>query len=352
MKAPARCEGCGHSSRHTRQLDGEVPEYQACCEKWFCAACREQRGCTGVGDHTPLPNAAIAFDGVPLNDGIYSPMALSETVYHSDLTSLSSSGARALTNGTPEQFDYDRKNKPKTKRHYDFGHAAHKMVLGQGAELGILDPAVHGLTADGKPSQKPTATGMWKAAEAALRDQGKTVITKEQLKQAQVMAGKVFAHPLAAKLLAQGRAEHSIYWHDDPTGARLRIRFDWLTELGRPICCDYKTAVSASKNHFRKAVFDYGYHQQQAFYEDGLAEIGLEDVGFLFIVQQKDPPHAVGLYTIDPDDVERGRQLNRRAIEVFAECSRTGNWPGIPPIIQQVSAKPWEIAATEELLAQ
>ena len=133
------------------------------------------------------------------------------------------------------------------------------------------------------------------------------------------MAGRVFQHRVAGRLLSRGQAEHSIYWHDDATGVRLRCRPDFITEgLGRTICIDYKTATSANPRQFQRAVQDYGYHCQQAFYEDGLAEIGLTDVGFLFVVQSKTAPFTVSVCQIEPADVELGRRQNRAAIERFA----------------------------------
>lgn len=354
MKAPAKCEGCGYSASRTRQKPGETPEYQACCQKWFCEACREQRSCTGRGDHTPLPNQGdLLGGGVPPNDGIYSAMAVSELTYHSDLESLSSSGARDLMKDTPAQFHFNRHEPRDPKPQYDFGHAAHKMVLGAGGKIAVLDPAIHGLTKDGERSKVPAATAMWKAADAAARAQGKIVVTREQMDVAQRMAGKVFQHPLAKKLLTGGQAEHSIYWHDDTTGVRLRMRFDYLVQLpnGRWICIDYKTALSADPEYFAKAVFEYGYHCQEAWYRDGLAEIGITDVGFVFIVQQKKPPHQVSVCGIIPEHVDLGRQVNRKAIDLFAECSKADLWPSYEPTVHQIAMPGWAVKQTEQLLS-
>lgn len=348
---PAKCQLCGFSSRHTRQQPGEKLEYRACCHAWMCAACREARGCTGHSDEAVIPGArSDQPPGVPPNDGIYSRVP--EEVYHGDPTSLSSSGARTLVNTTAEQFYYELHQPPKPKPQYDFGHAAHKMVLGEGGQIKVLDPAVHGLKEDGKPSLKPTATAMWKKAEAKARAEGKAVITKEQMKTAQLMAGRVFEHPLAAKLMARGSAEMSGYWHDDETKVRLRFRADWITDgLPRTICVDYKSAISANPRHFERSVFDYGYHQQQAWYEDGLAEMGITDVGFLFIVQQKTQPFSVSVCQIKPEHVELGRQLNRKAVRLFAECESTGVWPGFEPVIHEVGLSNWQVARTEERIS-
>jgi len=69
---------------------------------------------------------------------------------------------------------------------------------------------------------------------------------------------------------------------------------------GRPIIVDYKTAASANPRRFAKSVAEYGYHQQAAWYIDGLEQItGAADAAFLFVVQQKDPPWLVSVCQLD-----------------------------------------------------
>lgn len=350
---PGRCQNCGYSTRYSRQLPNEQPEYCVNHQAWLCAGCRELRGCADAKHRIESTPVRTDFQkSIPPNDGIYQ---IPDTVYHSDLESLSSSGARALLSMTPEEFDYQRREPSKPKKHFDFGHAAHKMVLGEGAELAVLDPKKHGLTKDGKVSSKPASTSMWQETEAKFREQGKTVITKAQMDEAQRMAGQVFAHRAAARILtaADGMAERSIYWHDDDTGVRRRIRPDYLVTEGfsRPICIDYKSAKSASRKAFEHSVREYGYHMQQAYYEDGLAELGLEGVGFLFVVQSKDPPYTVAVYPLDPEIVELGRRQNRQAIELFKRCTDTGVWPGYDGIQDPIGMGSWAVKQIEESLS-
>lgn len=346
---PLKCGNCGFAQRHSKQLPGEIPAFCKTHEAWFCAACRIHLKCEQLGHEIVDTAPARAYaGGVPPNDGIYSNVA--EDVYHGDLGSLSSSGARALLSTTPEEFDWNRRNDRGVNRNFDYGHVTHKMVLGKGNALALLDPKVCGHTADGKVAKQPQSTAEWKAAEAHARKLGKIPVPKWDMEKAQTMAGRVFQHRVAGRLLSKGSAEHSIYWHDDATGIRLRCRPDFITEgLGRPICVDYKTATSANPRQFQRAVQDYGYHCQQAFYEDGLAEIGLTDVGFLFVVQSKTAPFTVSVCSIDPADVELGRRQNRAAIDLYARCTESGRWPGYEGI-QQVSLAGWATKAIEESL--
>lgn len=253
---------------------------------------------------------------IPEADGIYS--RISDVEYHQDHESLSSSGARTLTQLTPEEFHANRLEPPNPKPQYDFGHVCHKMVLGEGSQIVRVDA-------------RDWRTNVAKEAREKAWAAGKVPVLKATIDTAQRMAGKVFEHRLAAKLLEAGAAELSGYWHDDETGVRLRCRPDWLPEYrgGRPIIVEYKSAASANPRRFSKSAGDYGYHQQAAWTIDGLAECAdVDDAAFLFIVQQKDSPFLVSVVQIDPEDVELGRRQNRAAIRLYADCVEAGRWPG------------------------
>jgi hypothetical protein len=194
----------------------------------------------------------------------------------------------------------------------------------------MLDPAKHGITKDGKQSNSPASCGLWIATAQKARNEGKIPLAKAEIQKAQRMAGNVFGNPLAAKLLAEGTPEVSIYWHDDQTGVRCRARPDYLPDRpGRMICVDYKTAKSANPLAFERAAADYGYHQQAAWYLDALREAEIDDdAAFLFIVQEKVAPYLMSLVQLDPEAIELGRRQNRRALETFAKCRDEKVWPG------------------------
>ena len=337
---PEKCQTCGFSSRHTAQKPGEVLEYQACCHAWMCAACREVRGCTGESDlpDSPLVKKRPAGGQAPANDGIYS--GIDERTYHGDRGSLSSSGARTLLNETPAEFIAKVNEPPNPKPQYDFGHGAHKMVLGEGSKLVRVD-------ADD-----------WRTKEAQERRKkawaaGHVPLLKKDIDIAQRMAGKVFENRTAARLLERGQAELSGYWHDDATGVRLRFRPDFLPEIGggRQIIVDYKTAVSADPRHFERKLIDFGYHQQAAWYIDGLRETtGCEDAAFLFIVQQKTAPFLVSLCQLQPEAIELGRRQNRLAIDLYARCTADNSWPGYGDDIYQCGLPAWAAKQIEDQL--
>lgn len=249
---------------------------------------------------------------------------LSNEDYHADKTSLSSSGARKLLPPScPAKFRYEQDNPPAPTKTFDYGNAAHKEVLGRGANLILVDhPA--------------WTTKEAKAEVAAARAQGGIPLKQYEIDMVKAMADAIRRHPLASVLLdpANGMPEQSGFWVDGPSGIRRRVRFDWLPNAtatsGRLIIPDYKTATDASNRVMEKEIEKYGYNCQAAWYEEGAEalDLGDRDVELLLIVQEKKPPYLVNIIGIEFMSREIGRAKNRAAIETFADCTTTGNWPG------------------------
>jgi hypothetical protein len=264
--------------------------------------------------------------------GVYT---MPEEVYHADPVpggSLSCSGAKKLL-ACPARFAWDREHPPAPTAAMELGTAAHKLVLGAGAELAVIE-------AD------DWRTKAAKEAAAAAREAGAVPLLTAEHAQVQAMAAALREHPVAAALFDpdRGDPEQSLFWVDDRTGVWLRSRLDWLPRqpAGRLIIGDYKTAVSASPDGFSRAVLNFSYHQQAAFYTDGAAALGLDgDPAFLFVVQEKTPPYLVAVYELDALATEAGRARNRRAAEMFRDCTEAGIWPGYSAEVEPISLPPW-----------
>ncbi|WP_121701673.1 PD-(D/E)XK nuclease-like domain-containing protein [Streptomyces sp. E5N298] len=247
---------------------------------------------------------------------------LSNEAYHADKTSLSSSGARKLLPpSTPLHFRYEQDNPQPPSKTFDYGNAAHKMVLGNGPELVVIEHDTWN-TKDAK------------AEVAEVRTRGAIPLKQHEIDMVNAMAAAIRQHPLAAALLdpAYGAPEQSGFWIDDPTGIRRRVRFDWLPSIvsGRLIIPDYKTTTDASNEAMQKDIDKYGYNQQADWYEEGARALGLggTDAELLLVAQEKKPPFAVNVIGIEFGSRVIAGAKNRRAIEIFAECTESGYWPG------------------------
>lgn len=264
--------------------------------------------------------------------------------YHADRTSISSSGLRALlAPGCPAQYRYDRDNPQPPKREFDLGHAAHATVLGDGPEIDVLDFDNY----------------LTKAVQQA-RDEahamGVIPLLRHEYEQIEAMEAAIRQHPIAGPLFAPGAgvAERSMYWTDPATGVRCRIRPDWIPhrqDNGRLVVVDLKTARAVDPAALQRAVYEHGYHAQAALYLNGVKALGLtgdQEPAFIFAFQAKTAPYLVHLVELDFPALTLGAARNERALRIYAECERTGNWPGFNNAITYLPLPPWAEKRDEE----
>jgi hypothetical protein len=281
--------------------------------------------------------AAVEVEAPKVVDG------LSAEAYHADTASISSSGLRALLNpGCPAQFKYDRDHPQPPKKEFDLGHAAHLYVLGEGPELEVID----------FPD--------WRKKDAQIqRDEayaaGKVPLLTKDHDMVMEMAEQIRRHPIAGPLFTPGTgvAERSIYWTDPTTGVRCRVRPDWLRG---PIIVDYKTIKDAAPDTISRAIKDRAYHQQDAFYIDGVEAAGLAPDGarFVFVFQSKIAPYLITVRELTQQDRDIGRARNERALRIYADCLARDEWPdwtGPVTEIPQIGMPTWDtIRQAEEYL--
>jgi hypothetical protein len=265
---------------------------------------------------------------------------------------LSYSGAKGLLPPrSPAHYRYEQTHPRPPKRAYDLGHAAHRRVLGAGAEL---------VTVEGTYGPKSKRAGeAWsdyidpKAQDArdAIYDSGRVPLLPRELEEIEAMAGAVFAHPLAGRLYTGGHAEVSLFWTDEATGVPMKARLDYLaTRPGLMIAVDLKTTPGAHPVQLPKTVADFSYQIQNAVYLDGMAACGLGPAGFLFVFVEKEPPHAVSVGQLTEQDIDIGRQLAGRAAEIYRDCTASGIWPAYDPGITTINLPPWSRRRNEETI--
>ncbi len=258
-------------------------------------------------------------------------VTMDEAEYHQHDALSSTEARKLLPPSCPAKYRWEKDNGQPHKAVFDLGHAAHTLVLGVGAEFVVVE-ADNWLTKAAKEQKKE--------AYAA----GKTPLLTAELAQVQGMAAALREHPVARALFdpAGGSPEQSIFWTDWESGVECRARLDWLPTLADGMVIpDYKTTASAEPGSVGKSMANFGYHQQGAWYIEAAQTLGVQDVGFVNVYQEKQAPFLV--YVAGPDDhaLKVGRVLNARAREVFAECAATGSWPGYPSEVEQVSLPGW-----------
>lgn len=275
--------------------------------------------------------------------GVYADIP--ELNYHADPCdegSLSHSDAKLLLPpSAPALYKYHREHGRLPKRQFDFGHAAHALVLDVGLDVVVID-ADNYRTKAAQDQQKEAHTA------------GKVPLLRDEWATVQAMAVALRAHPLANALLSTdiGTPEASLFARDPRTGVMLRARLDHLPHPtdGRLIITDYKTTICAEPNAFGRSAATYGYPSQHAWYVDIARALGLaEDVAMVFVAQEKEPPYLVSVVELEPDAIRAGRARNRKAIDTYLQCRTDDHWPGYSDDVELVRVPRWYLYDSEDI---
>lgn len=292
---------------------------------------------------TPIITAAGAYPDIPMADYHRNPHLLPGP-------SLSSSGAKKISSQSPFHYWYDsplNPNRPEedSAPHFNVGKAAHDMLL-MGEDW---RKSYHVLPEGFTSNATQKFAKEIKERDAAIKA-GIPVLRYQDAKVVEEVTKAIGANRDAINALSNGLPEMTLAWQDKETGVWLRARPDWLPNSiinGAPVrvVTDLKfLAQTHCRPHgFSKALFDFGYHQSAAFYDDGIEAIyGQRATNWLFLAVEKDKPHSVSVYELPAQDVERGRFQNRQAIRTFADCLAADKWPSYTSEeIQMVGLPSW-----------
>lgn len=292
-------------------------------------------------DHTP---------GAPVPEGAGPPLAaglhrIAADDYHGDpapAPSLSSSLARTLLTRSPRHawWESPRLNpdwKPVEKPHFDVGRAAHRAVLGAGADFVVIPEGY--LATNGAASTKEA-----KRFIAEAREEGLTPIKPEVGDQVEAMAAAIRGRLSAMGIeFAPARSEITALAEIDDVWCRAMI--DNAPEDPRLPLYDLKTTTDASPDAVIRAIENYGYDVQAAHYLDTWQAATGERRRFRFVFVEKEPPHEVTVAELhdDPED-EADWMLDARskvaeARRIWLECLQAGEWPGFPARVAVLGAR-------------
>ncbi|WP_042408153.1 PD-(D/E)XK nuclease-like domain-containing protein [Streptacidiphilus carbonis] len=272
----------------------------------------------------PLP---LAADREP---GVYDDISIEE--YHADKTSLSTTGAKLLLPPScPAKFRYAQDNPQPPKKTFDIGQAAHSIVLGDGPELALVD-------------HERWDTKEAKFAVREARERGAVPLKRGDFEAVHGMADAIRRHPNVGPMFAAGVAERSVYWRHQETGVLCRARPDWLTETrtGQTAIVDLKSAAAADLESLQKALWNFGYYLQEAWYRSGVrAALGAVDPLFIFVFVEKTPPYVVTPIRLDHEAQRIGAAQRAIALNIYRTCVDEGRWPGYVDDIEILPLPVW-----------
>lgn len=244
--------------------------------------------------------------------GAFYPLIPSETYHRWD--AMSSTLLKKLAT-SPAHLAWERENyKPPTP----------SLIFGDLVHVCVLEPErIRERFAVSEQCCETTGKGARCSRNGSVRRDGKwycsqhdplpgdpmpvRVVSGPDMEAAFTIADNAMKHPAIRELMDRDHENELSGLFDDPTTGELsKIRVDRAV-FQDGFVIDLKTTVDASESGFKRAIINYNYDLQQAFYEDGCETLGKKIDRFFFVALESEPPYCAGLYEIARDDVERAR---------------------------------------------
>lgn len=178
------------------------------------------------------------------------------------------------------------------------------------------------------------------------------VLTRPEHKRILGMQDSAYQNKRFAKLMeAPGRNELSVVSKDPVTGVPVKCRFDrkgdgmWAMDL--------KKCQDARGSEFVKAITNYGYYMQVAFYTAVWEwETGEKLNSFPIAALEEKAPHGLVLHDLDEVALILGRKHFREALDTYARCLDSGIWPGYDEESELTSVTSWAAMELEDEVMQ
>lgn len=233
--------------------------------------------------------------------------------------------------------------KSKTPKHAKYAHenpspSTDEQVIGHAWHTQVLEPDLYHERYTVGPDARRNSNE-WKDAAKDAADMGLEILKPEQHEKVMAMASDIRKSELRA-YITKGRFEVTLVWEDPETGLLCKGRLDYLRE-DPDVITDLKSCVDASLDAFARHCYNFGYHQQAAFYRDGFHLLTGKDAPFVFFACEKSEPYCYAAYECDLGFLEIGRMSYRAALKQYAECVETNVFPGYGDTVQMISLPTW-----------
>lgn len=273
--------------------------------------------------------AKTATNGCP-EPGIYPGVPFDE---YQQWEAVNNSLLRVIIEKSPLHAKEYQENPPEPTPAFFFGSALHTRLLEPGIfpERYIVAPKVDRRTKEGKAK--------WAAFEVTA--EGKEILTDDDYAVIQAIAARIAEHRVSA-FIRGGEAEVCIVWDDAKTGLRCKARLDYVHRQ-QAFQIDVKSTRDASPDGFAKALWNYGYYQQAAWYFDGWKALTGDEGAFVFLAAEKDPPYAAAAYEMHEDVITAGRKAYEGAIAIYKQCEESGVWPSYSDSVEMMNLPPWAL---------
>jgi len=235
--------------------------------------------------------------------GIYD---ISIEEYLNDRSHVSSSGLKRILK-SPLALEHYLAHHHESTPHLDFGTAVH---------CALLEPERFKREYLALPVHK---ADMFHAEDLQLIKQDEhpaQFITETQMTALQGIVAQVEKQPEIMQLLKDGLAERSLFWRDEASDIRCKIRPDLL--VLPHLILELKTTFDSSQAVFQRTCLMQKYHLSAAMYREGVRQITGHFPNYVYLVASRNPPYAVETFVPSGVMLEEGEQLFRLALSRLA----------------------------------
>ncbi len=220
-----------------------------------------------------------------------------------------------------------------------FGTALHELIFEHKKfeENYVIEPTIDRRTKSGK-----------EILERFIEDNtGKHILNESEMQILKNMQAQILKKKSAEIMFVKGIAEKELFWIDTNTDIECKAKLDYLVEpceeYPHGLIIDLKTTQNASPSEFSKSIYNFGYHNQVAFYSEAIKTI-YKTSGypmFIFIAIEKQGLYDCNFFLANDDILTIGREENQKLLQLYKRCVNANNWPGYEDIIQTISLPKW-----------
>lgn len=227
---------------------------------------------------------------------------------------------------------------------FNIGNAAHKLLIGRGKELVIVE-------AD------DWRTKAAKEARDQAHSDGNVAILAHQHRTALAMADAFIDQASAipecrTSFMPPAGGHGEVVIIAEYEGVMLRSMVDWMRD---PCHLDdlKTTGMSASPDRLPYAMADGGWDLQAAIQERILDQLDAPGRGrrhHYFYLQENDDPYEVTVCELPESVMHFGRLKLDKAINIWRDCMKNDRWPGYPRVVHSPAYPPYLEARVIESL--
>lgn len=218
------------------------------------------------------------------------------------------------------------------------GTAIHKLLLGKGAELEVLQ----------FNDYKTKAAQMMRDAATAA---GRVPVLEERFQKLSFAATAVRTNLANCGIDLDGESEVPVEWREQGFDGDVICRglLDHI-KFVNGVVYDVKKIKSADERACQLHAYSYGYDLQRAAYVSAAEKLLPQFVGkidYVILYCELDEPFAVNPFRLDPTFVRMGEQRWQRAVALWEQCTRENKWPPYSSGIRELNPLPFHITQEE-----